>query len=787
MQLKGISKSRGLLLGATLVTLALALPFPLFGTLSPESAFLLCFIITPFLLFAGASKGSRHSDKGFGFDLVGEGLFCLGIFLFYSAALWINQTRFQSCSPDRGIWIMAVLALPPMLLNSITGLWIGRLSPQKLWAIVASCSFLLLYWGISLIYWLYNPSFRLLSHYSVVLLNDIQSYQHLPKSLIDYRLSTFLFALCLALIGIVNFQNTQRKGLVSLPKPHLGVLFAALLSGLLAVGLHLQTSQALNPSSKVRDEALNLIIKGKHVVLHTSPLEVPYERAMSLKQEGDYWVEQLQQRLGVQASHPVHIYLYPTASSLTRFTGASGVNFALPTYHQVHITHTAIPHPTLGHEIAHVLIGQKTNTLLGIPGIWGLVPNIGLTEGLAMALTPELVLQDGLTLQEQAAAMYQAGYRPDLEKLFSPLPWVFWSNSVSQAYVLTGAFISHVLQHPNPTHNIQVLHKLSQTGKITSAFASSEAYQKALQAYQQDLMKAQLPSEAIGVARQLFSAPSVLSEKCNYQQIHTNQAFLVALGKRDIHGAKRILETAHQSIQAEHEEHFAKTFIAMGNLDAAAWHMKQASMKPHLTDLERLGYQDNTAALLWIANKKNAARSLWSTLDTSLLPTPRARALLAKKLLSDHALCGCSTAALAEASLLVLLDDFTSVGIKAKLQHLNELLGKSLWQEKPPKDTGSLLSLYIASKQQLLDGDLQRGYDKLRVVTSKPSLLPAPFIAESRRLLAITDWKLNRLPAAQDELKALAQTSKRHGDMLYYNDLTSRAQWALSAQFAPDF
>ncbi len=780
-----VSVSHIIVVLSAIIAFAIACPFPLTGTLGSEAALLLCVFTGPFLLIAGSITGAKRSIRGFSEDVFIEGRLALLVFLAFCGAIYLNQFHVESCATDRGPFAMLILALPVMLLNSMTGLWIGRVIGRRFFAIIAAILLLFGYIALQCVLFWQEPTLRILTHFSILLSNDIQAGQGILPSVIAYRIATFLFALTLALLGIAVFRNTQRKGLVSLPKASKALLFASGTCLLAAIAIHFSALSDISPSKADRKQQLSYVLRQEGIVVHTDPLLIDKNKAESVLAEGVFWSKRLQNRLGITAKGDIHIWLYPDRETLSYYTGAQNVHFALPSHREVHIDGTALPHPTLGHELAHVLIGQQTTTLLSVPGIAGIIPSMGLTEGLAMAITPELDIYQDLTLQEQAAAMYRVGFKPNLENLFSLAPWNFWSESMARSYVMSGALLAELLReraNTSPENAQRTFAQLAHDGELESVFTSRADLQAFLKRFETTLKDMPLPPDALHSAQQRFSPPSVLNATCNRKTQKLQQTFLALIHQGEFTKAKNALQGSGQTLAGEHYVALAQGAQTFSNYESAAWYMKRAAQSKELNARTRTEYLDKMADYMWLSGNKMGARSTWLSLDPTVFPPSGARSLIAKNVFAETALCSCDAAPLGEAAIAVLLGDAPKSGRLSRYSKLATQLSSYMGSNKTPVDLSSALALYISARADVYDGNIAVGGNKLRDVVQSGVSLPGSFLQESKRMLAKIDWQLGKKIASSEAFLLLQENSTRPSEQLLFADQIERSQFDTNAK-----
>lgn len=412
--------------------------------------------MAPLAFFAGACRGALKNIRGFKNDFLKEGAWVFGAALFYLTLLWLHSFTLTSCSPSAGVWPFLILLLPQLFLNLVSGIWVGRLTGRVKLAVMVSFIFWLGYIWLQVSLWWINPSMRFFDPYWLMIVGDLISGQSLEPAIIAYRLSSLLYGLALLLLGISWKRHATQ----------FWVVFVLLGSG---VWLQHKSSALISPSFSQRHQAYPDLLTQGPLALHTNVDLIGQERAEAILQEGTLWLGRLKERTGLEAHQPIHIWLYANSESLAHYTGAKNVHFALPSHLEIHIEGTQIPHPTLGHELAHVLLGQVSKTIWGVPGIWGIMPNWGLSEGLASYLTPELNIREDLTGDEQAFALYRLGLEQQPENLLSADPWSFWIQSSRRAYTASAAILgAHVdAQCQTPDCRRKLVQYLAKAGDVS--------------------------------------------------------------------------------------------------------------------------------------------------------------------------------------------------------------------------------------------------------------------------------------------------------------------------------
>ncbi|HEX9950931.1 MAG TPA: hypothetical protein VGB53_04125, partial [Rubricoccaceae bacterium] len=243
------------------------------------------------------------------------------------------------------------------------------------------------------------------------------------------------------------------------------------------------------------------------VVLHTAWRETtPAERARLLD-EAAFRLWQVEARLGVRASAPVHVYLYPDADTKGRLVGSRETS-VVPVWlarPQVHMLASEVGR-SLGHELAHVVARE-----FGMPGLRA-SPAVGLVEGLAVAVEPP----DGLPAPEAlvAAALTLPGDAGGLDAdpaavvAAAMRPLGFWGGRAAVSYTATGAFVGYVVE----TCGVPAVREAYRTGDVSRA--TGIPLDTLAARWATHLRTVPVTPEARATAAWLFRQPSLFEVRC---------------------------------------------------------------------------------------------------------------------------------------------------------------------------------------------------------------------------------------------------------------------------------
>jgi tetratricopeptide (TPR) repeat protein len=160
----------------------------------------------------------------------------------------------------------------------------------------------------------------------------------------------------------------------------------------------------------------------------------------------EFHLSDIEKTLGLRTDGRITSYIFKNAGEKKVLTGSGGTNIAKPWLDEVYVNAETFPYPTLRHEIAHVVMGRLAGTALGVPGrLGGLMPNLGLVEGAAVALEGE---GTDLTRHQAAKLLLLEDLLPDMHEVFSASK--FYTIPMRRAYTAAGSLMLWLLETRGP-------------------------------------------------------------------------------------------------------------------------------------------------------------------------------------------------------------------------------------------------------------------------------------------------------------------------------------------------
>ncbi|MBK6463810.1 MAG: hypothetical protein IPF92_22830 [Myxococcales bacterium] len=233
------------------------------------------------------------------------------------------------------------------------------------------------------------------------------------------------------------------------------------------------------------------------------PSSLAPEESALLSQDCEEQLAAVEARLGARGPVKITAFFFRDAGEKRRLMGAEHTYIAKPWREEVYLQLDKYPHPVLGHELAHVVAGAFGQGPFRVAGsFYGLVPNPGLIEGIAVAASPD---DDDVTDLAWAKTMMDLGILPPMQRVFS---LAFLGEASAKSYTLAGAFVGHILDTYG-ANAVRAWYGGASLEQVTSA--SWEALDAAFRAR---LATIAVAPEAAAIARARFDRPSLFGRRC---------------------------------------------------------------------------------------------------------------------------------------------------------------------------------------------------------------------------------------------------------------------------------
>jgi len=424
-------------------------------------------------------------------------LIAAGQTLFATGAV-ARSLLFSPCSSTAGLAFLPVLALPSALLAAALGLLSGlvargrRAAALLLYAAAAAASLAAALW----------QAYRGPAAYVLADLFGAWPGPLYDEALaVDRRLLLFrsgTLALTLSLVGgaaLLVAWRTRRP----LSRPA-----AVALAGIaLAVLVRLVADRSGDIASRA---TIDRLLGGRHpgarCDLHY-PREKPPEEAERLWRDCELDAADVASALAVAHPPRVSVWLYRSEAERRRLVGAGRTDFTKPWLAEIQLLDVPGGPPALRHEVVHAVASAVASGPLRVPASYGAWVNVGLVEGLAVALD----LPHGeWTAHEWAKAMRDLGLLPPAARLVQPSG--FFGSPPARAYAASGSLLRFLLERYGPA-------------PVCRAYGGASfgaAFGKPLEALEAEwllfLDGIPVPAELAAAAEARFRPPGLFGRRC---------------------------------------------------------------------------------------------------------------------------------------------------------------------------------------------------------------------------------------------------------------------------------
>jgi len=776
--------SPGSIIGVVVVVVAAVIcgRIPLLSNPGPESGMVLAVVGGLVVALLGAGRGARRERDGFMGDWrVGVAFAALFLAIF-AVATAIGAAVSPSCSENAGWLPMLIVAVPVLLVQAGLGPLVGRATGRRGLAVFALILVEIIAAGSIAFDLLNEPGFRTASHLFVVLSSDLLGGAALSTAAIAFRTVTLVLAVALALVGAALWPAQKSRGLVSgAASDTIGLWVAAVVVALVFVVGHGQARSALIPGRAALEEAYSLVKRRGPLVVHADPLTTSPREVDALLAEGTLWLERLRQRLGPLSDEEIHIWAHQGRDAMARHTGAVHVDFALPWRRELHVGSTAVPHRTLGHELAHVVLGERSDTFLQVPSRFIVLHNAAVTEGMAMAVTPELAVDQGLTLREQAAAMRRAGMSPSLTRLFSIAR--FFGEEPGRAYVAAGAFVEAIVAEAGDDAQTAIERLYRGAGELEAVSADVPGL---IAEHERGLDAQPLPQDAVAFAAARFKRESILDEVCEpeVRDVGLRMRRLARTG--DLAGAM----DAARALEGDDADGTLSALLAevraVGDVAGSVTLLRRlVELAP--SPSERAVRELALGVELWRAGAEREAHAVWSAIDERVVVADLARQIVATRRFADTAMRLQAEARVSRAALAFFIAD-GRLREGARLAFARAV-GAAAGAE--PDDVVDI-ARYVLGRALVQEGALAEAVALLRPLAATRAL-PEAFHEQATLALATALVRASAAgetgPEALEEARALllqaADAASRPAMRLFLRDRAERVARAAAAPAGP--
>lgn len=380
----------------------------------------------------------------------------------------------------------------------------------------------------------------------------------LPSSLVYYRL---MLATELAL-GLLLLELWWRR------RAHRPLGLAIQLS-LLALGATIALRAKAQDQGVGIDRAfiqaeLGGQAESEHFTVHYDPAALSAERLALLIDDHEFRYAELQAYLRTDpvahAGRKLRVFIYPSHRSQHRLFGSRRTYVARPWTAEMHIRWDSPGETSVAHELAHLFSAPFGGGPLKMATRGGLIVDIGLVEGLALAADWP---PGELDPHEAAAAMRQLEIAPDIRETFGP--WGFWQQPAGKAYTNMGSFVRFLID----TYGVEAFHEAYRMGDWQGVYGKS--VHTLVGEWEQFIDGIEIDEGRLELAMLRYAKGSIFKKTCARTLAELRRQAEAAEAQGDWARALRLRQEVkhHQGRDEEGDLHIAQLLVKLDRHDEA--------------------------------------------------------------------------------------------------------------------------------------------------------------------------------------------------------------------------
>ncbi|MDX1618453.1 MAG: hypothetical protein R3224_06685, partial [Balneolaceae bacterium] len=216
-----------------------------------------------------------------------------------------------------------------------------------------------------------------------------------------------------------------------------------------------------------------------------------------------FYIHQTREALQVglpDSARKIEVYLYRHPWQKKKLVGAKYTSYVTVWQNtpQIHIAKGQIE-GSLKHEVVHAV-----TALLEEPG---LLPNVGLTEGIAVALDPDRSPRS--TIDQLVAASKPYPTREEMDDALSY--WGFYTGRSAVSYTTTGSFVRYLIERYSPEHFVDAY----ESGSLAEAYP--DPFGELVEGWHRRLDSVTVDSSDRKRADEIFGRPSLFEQHCPHK------------------------------------------------------------------------------------------------------------------------------------------------------------------------------------------------------------------------------------------------------------------------------
>lgn len=397
--------------------------------------------------------------------------------------------------------------------------------------------------------------------------------------LLSYRVGSLASLLGLAVVAWhLELDRASRFRLVWRDRPGLVAAGALALSLSLLITLSGARLGHWSTTGSIEEGLGRTLTVGRCHVVYSSG--VPRRDAAHVADECNGHLPEVEAYLGAHGPERVKVFLFASDAEKGAYMGATHTYIAKPWRGEVYVQAAGFPHPTLGHELAHVVSGGFGAGPFRVAGpLGGWIPDPGRIEGIAVAASPGE--DDDFTLLEWSKALLDLNLLPEMQSVFR---LGFLAKSSSTAYTVAGAFVSWL----HDRYGAAAVRDWY-GGRPIEQVTGGRAFADLDREFRADLAKIELRPELLAMAKARFDRPSIFGRICPRRIDRDLGLAESRLGSGDVQGAREVFRGL---LDLERDNTRARLGLAQcdvreGELSAAVKRYQALASDPRLSVLER--------------------------------------------------------------------------------------------------------------------------------------------------------------------------------------------------------
>lgn len=522
-----------------------------------------------------------------------------------TALLALNALRVRNCTPFEGALFMVLGPFSGTTLASTWGLLMGALTPRVRVATALALLGPIGSIAIALAHFHATPAIFAYGHFFGFFPGTLYDEAlQIPTPLLTMRAVTLALAVALGCLWIGHYDSVARRLRFH---PQASILYG--LTAMLGLGIAFAAEidgKALGHRTSVEWISLRLgrSLDGQRCRV-VVPRELAKGEALRLRDDCDFRVGQMERVIGVTQRARVTAFFFRSPDEKRALMGAGTTSIAKPWRNEVYLQLNGWPHPSLAHEIAHVVAGNVApgpfHVAARLGGLW---PEASLIEGMAVASAWDA--DNGMTPHQWARAMVDLGLSPRVSDL---LGTGFLGQPKERAYTLAGSFLRFI----GETRGAPAVRSIYRAGNVETIGASLEALEQQWLTF---IRSVPLPAEARALAAHRFARGSIFSTVCPHAVANLRLAAQGDLAANDLPAA---LNTCRTLLGVDPTDAWARTTLVStlaraGRVTDAAHELEALARPPAAAKPNISTAKHAIADAAWRGNALSEARRMYREL-----------------------------------------------------------------------------------------------------------------------------------------------------------------------------